>query len=608
MKKLSILPILLIGLSTATLTGCKGFLDQEPDTILTSEQIFSDPDMIKSALANLYGRVDYGQHTQDWDRFNFIDESERCMGGPRRFTNYPNDFWRVYDYYLLRNINQCLQGLRQSTAVSEAERKGLEGEVRFIRAWYYFNMARSLGGMPIVGDKVFSYDPGTDVTDLQLPRATEAEVYDYVIKECDEISANLSPDTNKNSARANKWAALMLKARAALYAGSIAEHNSLMETPIRLQGGEVGIPASEAQKYYKVALDTAERVIAESPYRLQKSNKDLARNFYDAICTKDNNSEVIWARDYITPGLENWFTRFNIPVSHTEDADRASSGVVLNLVEAFEYIDQRDGRISTQTASGDYIYYDSPLDAFANKDPRLRATVILPGDTFKETPVVLQAGLKKQNGDTWQNIIGAPGERDKRGRLVTSINGPVMTIDEAINKTGFFIRKFMDETPGASRRGQGSAMWYPRFRIAEAYLIASEAAFGLGEQSKALTHLNTIRDRAGLKALTQMTFQDIVRENQVEFAFENHRFWDLKRWRLAHKIWDGGQNDHARHQVLFPYRIDAPGTEYDGKWVFDKSPSYMMPDPLKFEMRNYYNFLDQAWLNNNPKLVKNPYQ
>lgn len=597
-----------MSLTAVTLTGCKGFLDQEPDTILTSEQIFSDPGMIKSALANLYGRVDYGQHTQDWNRYNFLDESERCMGGPIRFQDFPNDFWRVYDYYLLRNINQCLQGLRGSTVLDEDERLSLESEVRFIRAWYYFNMARCLGGMPIVGDDVFSYDPGTDITDLQAARSTESEIYDYIIKECDEISNMLSTHPTKNAARANKWAALMLKSKAAIYAGSIAQHNNEMRTPIRLHGNEVGIPADAANKYYGIALEAAVKVIEESPYRLQKANKDLARNFYEAICSKDNNSEVIWARDYITPGLENWFTRFNIPVSHTEDADRASSGAILNLVEVFEYTDNRNGAIRVRDANGDYIFYDSPMDAFAKKDPRLRATVILPGDDFKETPVVLQAGLKRWSGSSWETITGSPGDRDKRGVLVTSINGPVMSIDEAINKTGFFIRKFLDETPGASRRGQGSAMWFPRFRIAEAYLIACEAAYGLNNRDKALTYINAIRSRAGLSDLTHLTFDDIVRENQVEFAFENHRFWDLKRWRLAHKIWDGKQNDHARHRVLFPYRIDQPGSDLDGKWVFDKLPSYMMPDPLKFEMRNYYNFLDQGWLNNNPRLVKNPYQ
>src|SRR5690606_2304309 len=154
--------------------------------------------------------------------------------------------WRVYDYALIRNINQFLQSLRESTALDEEEKQVYEGEARFLRAWTYFNMAKGLGGMPIVGDEVFEYEPGMDVTTLQYPRATEAGLYDYIIAECEAISPLLSDETNTHSARANKWAALMLKARAAIYAGSLANYNNKMPSPIRTPGGEVGIPADRA--------------------------------------------------------------------------------------------------------------------------------------------------------------------------------------------------------------------------------------------------------------------------------------------------------------------------------------------------------------------------
>src|SRR5690606_25175069 len=115
----------------------------------------------------------------------------------------------------------------------------------------------------------FDYQSGMDITVLQYPRSTEAGIYDYIIAECEAISALLSDKTNIHSARANKWTALMLKARAAIYAGSLANYNNKMSSPIRTAGGEVGIPADRAQGYYEQALAAAQNVINDSPYELQ---------------------------------------------------------------------------------------------------------------------------------------------------------------------------------------------------------------------------------------------------------------------------------------------------------------------------------------------------
>ena len=87
-------------------------------------------------------------------------------------------------------------------------------------------------------------------------------------------------------------------------------------------------------------------------------------------------------------------------------------------------------------------------------------------------------------------------------------------------------------------------MWSPYFRLAEAYLIAAEASFELkGSTTESLGYINAIRERAGVQPLTALTFENIVHENHVEFAFEGHRWWDLKRWRLADKIWNGDSNN-----------------------------------------------------------------
>lgn len=595
-------------------TGCSDFLDRDPDRILSDEQVFSDEKMITSVLANFYGRMEWGQRITDANSYICLDETLRSSGGPDLFRTFGDDHWRVYDYGLIRNVNQFLASLDNTDVVSEERKNQLRGEVRFIRAYTYFCMCRCMGGMPIVGDEVFTYEAGMDITALQFPRATESEMYDYIIKECTEISADgmLTSEPSKYSARATKWAALALKARAAIYAGSIANYNNKMENPIATPGGEVGIPASKAPEYYKIAYDAAKAVIDGGVYVLQDNMPDKANNFYAATTLKDGNTEVIWARDYKGPSNYQGWTRDNVPSSHAEDIDQAHLGPVLNLVEDFEYVNDRNGKLKIKNADGSYIAYDNAIDLFKDKDPRMFATVMVPGSSFRSEEVVLRAGVKRLEGGEWKSYHGKRGQDlTSRGLVITPVNGPMTTGDDQyVNKSGFFVRKFMDETRGATTRGRGSEVWFPRFRVSEMYLIAAEAAMEMNDQENARHYLNAVRERAGIQPLEgTITLNDIVRENRVEFAFENHRFYDLKRWRLADKLWDNNENTPtAVHRVLFPYQIDQEGNPNDLKWVFDATTTYMSPYPRYFQLKNYYNFINQDWINRNPKMTKNPYQ
>lgn len=609
--KAKYISLVAIALSLS-LGSCSDFLDQEPDKILTDEQVFNDAVMIKSVLANYYGRMEsdsWGQKTRNGYSMTILDDAGRCDGGPDTRTTFEDDRWRVYDYEFIRDLNQFLAGVRATTVLSDSEQKKLEGETRFMRAWTYFCMCRGLGGMPIVGDEVFTYESGMDISSMQIARSTEAELYDYIISECSEIADYLPTDPSTNAARATKWAALMLKARAAVYAGALANYNNKMSNPIKTSGGEVGIPADRAHNYYQTALDAAKAVINGGAYTLMTDPSNPGEAFYNAVSVKSNNTEVIWALDYYYPGKTVSFTQNNIPASHAEDIDRCYAGPILNLVEDFEYTDNRNGEIKIKNSDGSYVFYDEPEDAFANKDARLWGTVIYPGAIFKDAEVVLQAGQLVLNNGSWETVSGDPGTKDDNGLTLTSVNGPAANNAQYVNKTGFFFRKFLDETPLASTRGRQSDLWFPYFRIAEAYMIAGEAAFELGDNATSASFINVIRNRAGIQPLTTVTFDDIVREYRVEFAFEDHRYWDLKRWRLADKLWNGVTDDPVAQQwALYPYKVNAPGNPNDGKWAFIKRQVNTEPYPRYFQMKNYYNFVNLDWVNNNPKFVKNPYQ
>ena len=223
------------------------------------------------------------------------------------------------------------------------------------------------------------------------------------------------------------------------------------------------------------------------------------------------------------------------------------------------------------------------------------------------TQIDFQAGQYYYKGRKWATRESAVGSLDDQGDVITSINGPKSSSHWFDNQTGFSFRKFLDEDKSAYDPAHGSEIWYVRIRYAEILLIASEAALELGNDDKALEYINDVRERAGLNGLESMTLLDIEQERRVEFDLENQRWWDLKRWRRSHIVWDG-VSESARHWALFPYKVKDPRRPENGKWVFIRVKSNDMPNYRTFKMQNYYNFLDNSWLTNNPKLIRNPYQ
>jgi hypothetical protein len=389
-----------------------------------------------------------------------------------------------------------------------------------------------------------------------------------------------------------------------------------MPAPISTPGGEVGIPASRATEYYTKALEASREIINSGVYTLYKVNPDPGENFYEAITKKSGNKEVIFVKDFLTPQKRHWFSYDNIVRGIRED-NLGSSSVTpsLNLVESYEYLDGSAGGLKTRNAdNSDYIYYTNIQDIFANKDARLYGTVIYPGTTFKGLPVGIQAGVMAWNAgrNAYDVIEGSDlNTTYTDGKTLTGASGPHRSIQEVSN-TGFYLRKYIDPGARTSTRGIQSDIWWVWFRLGEIYLNAGEAAFELGLTGEALTYINAIRERAGFgpNSLTTLTLARIQNERRVELAFENHRLWDLKRWRIADKLWNGNVgNPNAMIYALYPYRVVRPGdAARNGKYVFVKMVAPRFRAPRFFQLGNYYSSIDQAVINNNPKIVKNPFQ
>ncbi|UOR06692.1 RagB/SusD family nutrient uptake outer membrane protein [Hymenobacter aerilatus] len=611
-----------------SLSACeKDFLERDPPGIVLDEQVWNDATLITSLLANNYDRLPaHSQIDAGWEQFAAYDEATWSGGGDgsNNLVDYGYGRWFNWDYGLIRDINLALENIdKYSTTLPEAQKKQFKAEFRFLRAYMYFEMVKREGGVPLVTQQLI-YDFSGDPSPLQKPRDTEAAVYDFVASELDAIKNDIGNDGSSSTSafsntRANRYAAMALKCRAMLYAGSIAKYNAESGLNIQTPGGEVGIPASRAREYYQKALDAAKEVMA-GPYQLYTTNPNLGENFYDAITRKTSNPEVILAKDFlVTRDRRHGFTYDNIPRGIRED--NLSSSIItpaLNLVEAYEYLDGTSGEIKTRTAdNSDFIYYDNLSAPFANKDARLYGTVIYPGTTFAGREVQIQAGVMAWNGSSYNTIegglastYGPPTYPNGDNKLLTGSSGPQRSEVEVSN-TGFYLRKYIDSTPKASTRGVLSDTWWVRFRLGEVLLNASEAALELGNQAEALTYVNRVRQRAGFPAnsLTSLTRLRLENERRVELAFEDHRVWDLRRWRRAHVLWNGNSaNPNAVLYALYPYRIVRPGDSRDGKYVFLKLQAPRFRAPRNFRLGNYYSAIDQGVLNNNPKLVRNPFQ
>ena len=620
--------------------GCKkdsNFLDIPPNQIIPQDVAFSDPALVLSILGDLYNRqLDFSGLDNGWQTFADFSESFPSENGSYflvQRTGWGYGEWGVNwfgSYSYIRDLNLFISRDSAATKLSESDKLRFLAEGRFLRANYYFEMVKRMGGVPLILQPL-SYDLKGDPTYLQTPRAKESDIYDFVISEMEAIKNNLPSGGDRS--RATKAAALAVESRAALYAGSIAKYGAT--TPqVNLPGGEVGIDASKAIGYYTIALRAAEEIINGSAgvYKLYKVLPNLSDNFAAIFLDKSSvNQEAIWIEDFKAGsggGKVHNFTVNDQPFSNSDEGDDAGRlNPSLNLMEQFEKLDNTFAPLSTTDGSGTPIYYSSVQDIFAGRDARLAGTALLPGDFFKSGQVDIWAGYVLANGsvvtsDNAVNLKTLPG--GSAPVQVVGKDGPISGL-QLRTQSGFYIRKYLDPTTGSGRRGRGSDVAFIRYRYAEVLLNAAEAAFVLGNNIKAATYMNQVRGRAGLiipLTAADITFDRIVHERRVELAFEGHILYDYKRWRIAAKVWDGvptsltdlktniglATQRSTQPWGLWPYKYYNPGNPNDGKWLFRE----VLPGPVNgsnlFQFGNYYSLIGDDVRAANPKIVKQPNQ
>jgi len=542
-KKLILLLVIFLGV----LSSCQK-MDIPPKNILTSEDIFNEGG-ITAYMAGMYNHLPMEDfNVSDDDRYggfyywNSIKWGQLSTGETVNRNNtgiYIPDagYWKE-GYQIIRNANVLIESLPEYVGTLDGAEQWI-AEAKFIRAYTYFYMVKCYGGVPIL-DKV--QEIGTTESDLWVARNSHEECYDFILADLDYAMTNMPATSAKG--RANKYVAAALKSRVALFAGSIAKYGGNFTHTV---DNEMlcGIPAENANGYYQQAWEAA-KIVEQGGYALYQGNSNLEENFAEVFTKADVSSESVFIRQYDYVNYVHDFDAIYCPPRMTTTyGDRFN--VTLDWVELFDGlpIDPTSGKLKTTDNAGNYIVFDGPAGLYDNAEPRLRGSILIPGNTYKGIEVDIRRGVIKETIDpstliqkfvaddyntvttyetnTWfkANVALWTGNVYLQTPLTTStgvklniagLDGP--TIGTQNTLTGFHGRKWLNtaKTVSDTKLQNGNQTWID-IRYAEVLLNRAEAALelaqagvttveGIDMQTDAFEVMNVIRTRAGATLLT----------------------------------------------------------------------------------------------------------
>ncbi len=497
-----------------TFSSCKKNLERDIVADLSEQQVITSYDFTRSRVNAIYSVLPdgftpisgamYASATDDAEHTLETSGIQKFNTGAWNAYDNPDGAWNMF-YRGIRKANELLltadsvnldpyrldpdptQQTVYKTRLEEIKR--WKYEVRFLRAFFYFELIKRYGGVPLV-TQVFTLDDDPQ----QVKRNTLAECIQFISNECDS-TASVLPVTygTGDLGRITKGASLALKSRLLLYAAS-----DLYNTPSWAGGyGNaelISLPAGDRAARWKAAADAAKAVLdlPGTGYALHTSYAALFKTF--------NSAEIILTR---RSAATNTFEKASYPVGY--DLGQSGTTPSQNLVDAYE--------VKVNATTSVPFDWNNPAHAanpYLNRDPRLALSVLLNNTTFKGRPV-----------EAWA------GGLDGKGK-------------ERATKTGYYLRKYVDENVNLLTNTTSIHSWII-FRLAEMYLNYAEA---LNEYSPGHAdikmNIDRVRARTGIAmppmptGLSQAVVREKIRnERRIEFAFEGHRAWDLRRWMQA---------------------------------------------------------------------------
>ena len=647
-----------------------------PKNTLTDEDLMSSEAGLSIYMSRLYSQM-------PWEDFKYMAQ----WGLPRRSswlgclgvegtgeavnrdgvcTSFrgEDDPWWGSAYSLIRDANKLIEGLPafKENYSNEAVYNDYIGQAYFVRAYSYYQMARRYGGVPLVTE-VIQYPASSDK--LEKYRASEEDTWNQVLADFD-MAAELMQPTSALRGYANRYVALAFKAEAMLYAGSVAKYNSTVSgnlTGIGSKSGNrvigFGDNAQElSKKWFAEAYKAAREVMTEGGYSLYKKawvagDKTAQYRNMVEMWSDLASPENILVREYEYPTLTHGLDAYSSPfLWHSPLA--GGTCPTLDFLELFDGLEYHpDGTLKLTSGSandkGEYLLFESPMDLFANAEPRLRAYVIFPMDEFRKEVIEVRAGiftggsenhvpllfgdnysygaaqmkyadLQAYNGSSKTLYLGA---QPTSGIETVEVNGQQMPATGSCGVwqeyyestiTGLHMRKYLNEDMTVEDIGEGkSAQPFILMRYADVLLAVAESAVELaiagvtspvqGDDMLAVATeaINDIRERAGADLLTSGLSADeasrniVRRERRKELAFEHKTKWDLRRWRVQHEgakdLFWGVEKDADIFSSGSKYRFRALYPFYstvNDKYFFDAHFVNVRPQEFEFNTIDYY--------------------
>lgn len=530
---------LFILLATLALGSCqKDFLNTDPSTEFSENAVWTDPALVETFINQLYFRLDEPL-TDGRFKANLVDEGHYRGNAAslnfNRSIQSPDDLlgWGVSRYRswadLYKSIRYCNLFFSKVDQVpfsanlidGKTMKDRMTGEMHFMRAYYYHLLTSTYGGVPLITE------PYALTDEFQKERSSYADCVKFMTAELDKAAQLLPLDhTGANQGRATKGAALALKARILLYAASDLYNKDVFpgfEKPelIRYMDGN-------RSARWQAAKDAAKAVIDLNKYRLYKAmpavTDNISQNLTELFLSK-NTEEDIFIK-YFTIPMGQRVGLYSSPNGYHGWGTNAPLG---DFVDDFETLDGKKFDWSDPAMAA---------DPYNNRDPRFAATVLYNGASWRQRPddaKGLDPENKVQTG-RWERWNATTGKID----LIYGVDTRKSTIEDWNGAyTGYYLRKYID--PAVNAQYDKQAVTWRFMRYAEVLLNYAEACIELGLEDEARIYLNMIRKRAGMPVITDVgaALKERYRnERRIELAFEEHRFYDVRRWLLGPQIYN----------------------------------------------------------------------
>ncbi len=623
MKKIKY-SIVFTAILSMTFAACKkGFMDTKPLSTVSADATWADGPLSQAFVFGIYSYLGYGGF-EEQALAAYTDEAMFTHAGrnintftegtetPGNLAWYSGTYEWGTMYKAIREANIAIDKLPTATFSDTKLRDQLLGEAYFLRAYYYQQLLRFYGGVPLI-DKPYGLNQ-----DYTIARSTYEDCVKFILADLDK-SATLLTGKSAVPGRASQLAALALKSRVLLYAASDLHDATTAKAKSAALAGYskielVAYTSGDRTARWQAAQDAAKAVLsAAQGYKLglgapvsadegKMNYMSIALGGQSAIGDKSATSELLFQRSLsslYTPE-DNWplgGTHYGINNGPNGYHNWAGNTPIQQLVDDYEMMD------------GSKFDWSNPVeqaDPYSNRDPRFYATILYDGAGWKPRPLDVAGKDPVNQIQTGYYADGAGGVTngiDTRESPVENWNG---------SRTHYYTRKFIDPNPALpDNQSNAQAIPWPFIRYTEIVLNYVECCLALGQEVEAQNWLNKIRFRAGMPAVTDVGSALVDRyrnERRVELAYEEHRYHDARRWMISATTVGRGIKAIKVTATLQPGKTALVPYRYD-KTVYNYT--YTVVNNTENETRvwndkMYFRPISKDEVNRNNKLVQNP--